>query len=304
MKAQVPLIRQASREMVRELHLLDTSHTFGGHRFSDCHVLTELEILGQATASELCERLVLEKSKLSRQIKSLVKRGEVQTLADPADGRRRLLSLTAAGRKSLQPVHQHSNDQVEAALNCMPLEEREVVVEGLARYAKALRYARIGSEYRIRPMRRSDNPAVARIIRDVMTEFGAVGCGYSIQDAEVDGMFEAYPPPKAAFYVIEKGRKLLGCGGFAPLAGANKTTCELRKMYYRPELRGKGLGSRLLSQILDAARNAGYRLCYLETLESMTHAQRLYKRHGFEVHEGPMGNTGHTACNRFMTLVL
>ncbi len=304
MKPQVPLIRQASREMVRELHLLDAHPAFGGHRLSECHVLTELEILGQATASELCERLVLEKSKLSREIKSLVKRGEIQSLADPADGRRRLLTLTAAGRKGLQAVHQHSNDQVEAALACMPAADSEAVVDGLARYAKALRYARIGKGYRIRPMRRSDNPAVARIIRDVMTEFGAVGCGYSIKDAEVDGMFEAYPAPRAAFYVIEKGRQLLGCGGFAALSGADDSICELRKMYYRPELRGKGLGTQLLSQIVDSARKAGYRRCYLETLASMTHAQRLYQRHGFEVRDGPMGNTGHTACNRFMTLAL
>ncbi len=47
--------------------------------------------------------------------------------------------------------------------------------------------------YKIRPIRPEDNPAVAQIIRQVMTEFGAVGCGFSIEDDEVDSMFEAYP---------------------------------------------------------------------------------------------------------------
>jgi putative acetyltransferase len=170
--------------------------------------------------------------------------------------------------------------------------------------ARDLRYAEMDVQHIIRPIRRSDNPVVAQIIRDVMTEYGAVGCGFSIQDAEVDAMFESYPAPKAGFFVIEKDDIVLGCGGFAALTDAAEDVCELRKMYYRPELRGKGQGARLLVRILDAARAAGYSLCYLETLDSMAHAQRLYEKHGFEVHDGPIGNTGHSSCNRFMTLSL
>lgn len=304
MKIQTPLIRQASREMVRELQLLDSGQDFAGHRFSECHVLMELEVLGQATASELCERLVLEKSKVSRLVKRLERRGEIEVLPDPADGRQRLLRLTSAGRKNLKPVHRHSNNQVDAALSCLPPTDREQVVAGLTRFAKALRYARLSHDYRLRPIRRSDNPAVARIIRDVMTEYGAVGCGFSIQDAEVDAMFEAYPAPAAGFWVLEKDRQVLGCGGFAPLTGADAGVCELRKMYFRTELRGKGQGARLLGEILEAAKAAGYKLCYLETLESMKLARQLYLRHGFQEQDKPMGNTGHSACNRFMTLAL
>lgn len=304
MKTQIPSIRQASREIVRELHLLDNNHSFAGHGFSECHLLMELEILGQATAAELCERLVLEKSKVSRLVNRLVKKGAVKVMPDPADGRQRLLTLTASGRQSLKPVHQHSNQQVDAALACLAPPDREEVVTGLSRYARALRYARLGQDYRVRPVRRKDNPTVARIIRDVMTEFGAVGCGYSIQDPEVDAMFEAYPAPRAGFYVIEKDKALLGCGGFARLTGADASVCELRKMYFRSELRGKGMGARLLGQILEAARQAGYELCYLETLESMAQARHLYQRFGFEPLDQPMGNTGHSSCNRFMALAL
>lgn len=104
--------------------------------------------------------------------------------------------------------------------------------------------------FRIRPIRASDNPAVASIIRDVMTEFGAVGCGYSSQDLEVDAMFEAYPSPKSAFFVVVQGENVLGCGGMGPLAGGADDVCELRKMYFKPELRGTGMGSRLMMVIL------------------------------------------------------
>src|SRR5690606_36894625 len=103
MKTQTPHIREASRQIVRELHLLDSTRDFAGQGFSECHVLLELEMLGQATASELCERLVLEKSKVSRLVNRLVRRGEIQALPNPADGRQRLLSLATAGKKCLSP---------------------------------------------------------------------------------------------------------------------------------------------------------------------------------------------------------
>lgn len=156
----------------------------------------------------------------------------------------------------------------------------------------------------IRAMLPGDNAAVAHIIRGVMTEFGAVGCGYSIEDAEVDTMYEAYPAPLSAFFVVQDAGRILGCGGFGPLAGADAKTCELRKMYFLPELRGRGTGAALMDTILESARAAGYKRCYLETLERMEKARALYARCGFQVIDQPLGNTGHGSCNHWMLLEL
>lgn len=300
MRSEVAPIRQSSRAMVRELHVLDGGHCFRGHSLSECHVLTEVEAMGQATVTALSERLVLEKSTVSRLVQGLVQRDELLMSADPADRRRKLLRLSTRGRRVVAEIHEHSNAQVEDALAFLSQSEREQVVAGLDRYARALRYARVSANYRIRPVRKRDNPSVASVIRDVMTEHGAVGCGYSINDPEVDDMHAAYPAPGARFFVVEKDGSVMGCGGMAALTGGDRDVCELRKMYFRPELRGKGLGARLLGQILDAAREAGYRRCYLETLESMGHARKLYRQHGFVPIDSAMGDTGHSACNSYM----
>ena len=66
-----------------------------------------------------------------------------------------------------------------------------------------------------------------------------------------------------------------------PLAGAAPDTCELRKMYFLREARGRGWGEVLLRRLLAAARGLGYRTCYLETLAGMDAAQKLYARMGF-----------------------
>lgn len=145
---------------------------------------------------------------------------------------------------------------------------------------------------------------MAAIIREVMTSFGAYGPGYSINDPEVDAMSAHYPEPRAAFFVVEHGGCVLGGGGIGPLAGADPDTCELRKMYLLPELRGRGFGEKLLRRCLDAARQRGYRRCYLETLTRMEAAQRLYAKAGFTRRPAALGATGHSGCNRFYLLEL
>jgi len=138
--------------------------------------------------------------------------------------------------------------------------------------------------YRIRPITPQDDARVAWIIRTVMPEFGADGPGFAIHDPEVEHMSVAYGVPGAAYFVIEVGDEVLGGGGIAPLAGGPDGVCELRKMYFLPELRGKGMG---------------FTRCYLETLTGMDAAQRLYDKAGFSKLCGPLGATGHHGCDRW-----
>lgn len=155
-----------------------------------------------------------------------------------------------------------------------------------------------------RPIRPEDDAAVALIIRAVMPEFGARGPGFAINDAEVDTMFEAYARPGAAYFVVERGGRVVGGGGVAPLEGGDAATCELRKMYFLPEARGLGVGKRLLDHCLKVAAELGYSTCYLETLTGMDAAQHLYDKAGFRKLEGPMGSTGHHGCDRWYAMSL
>jgi putative acetyltransferase len=156
----------------------------------------------------------------------------------------------------------------------------------------------------IRPIRPGDDAAMAAIIRTVMPEFGATGCGFAISDPEVDWMSRAYAAPRHAYFVVERDGVVLGGGGIAPLAGGDEGVCELRKMYFLPEARGIGAGAAMMARCLQAARGAGFERCYLETLTGMDAAMRLYERSGFRRIEGPMGATGHGGCNTFYLLDL
>lgn len=154
------------------------------------------------------------------------------------------------------------------------------------------------ARFTLRPMRSTDDAAVASIIREVMPEFGADGPGFAIHDTEVGAMHAAYARAGATYFVIEVAGTVLGGGGIAPLDGEDGV-CELRKMYFRPGLRGLGAGTALIARCLHAARRLGYRECYLETLTGMGAAQALYERAGFQRITQAKGATGHFGCNRF-----
>jgi putative acetyltransferase len=157
--------------------------------------------------------------------------------------------------------------------------------------------------FSIRPIEAADSAAVAAIIRSVMPEFGADGPGFAIHDAEVGDMHAAYTRAGCAYFVVEADGKVCGGGGVAPLDGEDGV-CELRKMYFLPELRGCGAGAPLMSRCLETARALGYRQCYLETLTGMDAAQKLYERYGFQRIPAALGRTGHFGCNRFYLLDL
>ncbi|MDQ3037800.1 MAG: GNAT family N-acetyltransferase [Myxococcota bacterium] len=152
---------------------------------------------------------------------------------------------------------------------------------------------------RIRSIDARDDEAVAGIIRTVMPEYGASGPGFAISDPEVGFMSRAYARPGCAYLVVELEGRVVGGGGVAPLDGGDADTCELRKMYFLPELRGRGAGRRLLERCIDAARALGYRRMYLETLTGMDAAQALYEKLGFQRIAGAKGATGHHGCDRF-----
>ena len=283
--------------MVRELNMLGRTFRNTGLTHSEIHTLIEVDHHKVLTASELADLLNLDKSTISRIATALQRKKLISVTTARHDARQKELRLTASGTAKLRNIDRLANQQVSAACELLEKEEIENVYNGLRLYAKSLWRRRHGEKYNIRPIRRGDDPFIAKIIRQTMTEYGAVGAGFSIQDKEVDTMFDSYNTNRSAYFVIECNRQILGGGGIAPLIGAEPHICELKKMYFLPELRGFGLGKKILNLCLTRAKELGYTHCYLETLKRMQEANRLYQKSGFKLLTSHLGNTGHHKCD-------
>ena len=297
-------IRHHARQLVRELDIVKGIYLDTGCTFSQCHVLFELSSRSSMNLMELADALLMDKSNTSRTVKKLTEMGLVQMEKVDADQRQKQFSLTREGDKVLRSATRLADERVARALQLLDQEQQSTVIEGLQLYAGALRKSRLQANYEIRSIQKKDNVQVARLIREVMTEFQAVGPGYSIDDPEVDDMYGNYRDRKSAYFVIVQNGQVAGGGGIGPLRGGDTDVCELRKMFFRPELRGLGMGQRLLQQLMNEARKRGYLRCYLETLDRMWQANQLYRRFGFQLLEQPRGQTGHTQCDRWYELEL
>jgi putative acetyltransferase len=99
---------------------------------------------------------------------------------------------------------------------------------------------------------------------------------------------------------VEENGKIIGGAGVSQLENSKANICELQKMYFLKEARGKGVGYQMILKCLAKATDFGYEKCYLETLPVMLNAQKLYKKVGFEYLTEPLGGTGHTSCPVWM----
>ena len=90
---------------------------------------------------------------------------------------------------------------------------------------------------------------------------------------------EEFQAPDGTFLLARLDGKAVGCGGISRL---DATTAEVRRMYVAPEARGQGISRAVLGDLLQHARDLGYRTVRLETGTRQTEAVGLYLGAGFQ----------------------
>jgi ribosomal protein S18 acetylase RimI-like enzyme len=101
-------------------------------------------------------------------------------------------------------------------------------------------------------------------------------------EAELAGLPGDYAPPRGALFIARSGHDMVGCCALRPLDAADyPNACEMKRLYVRPALRGKGLGRRLAEAVIQAASLAGYAYVLLDTLSEMETARAMYQELGF-----------------------
>jgi len=152
----------------------------------------------------------------------------------------------------------------------------------------------------IRKIKLGDNSAIEQVIKAVFLEFNMPMIGTAYEDKETPRMYESYQGKREIYYVIENNGEVVGGGGIKPLNDFKNDVCELQKMYFSPSIRGKGFGKKMFNICMQAAKDFGYKKCYLESASQLKVAIHIYETNGFVHLDKPLGNTGHYSCGIWM----
>jgi GNAT superfamily N-acetyltransferase len=119
---------------------------------------------------------------------------------------------------------------------------------------------------------------VRRLFEEYWSSFGFTPCfqNFALELADLPG---EYSPPRGALALATITGRSAGCAALRPFDAAR---CEAKRLYVRPEFRGRGVGLALLEWLVARARAAGYREMVGDTMPVMEQALRMYDRFGFE----------------------
>ena len=119
--------------------------------------------------------------------------------------------------------------------------------------------------------------------RELILEYGrSLGFSLCFQsfEKELEALPGEYAPPRGCLLLAEYEGRLAGCVALHALDG---DICEMKRLYLRPQFRGKGLGRVLAKRIIAEARQIGYSFMRLDTIEPvMKDAVAMYRRLGFK----------------------
>lgn len=102
-------------------------------------------------------------------------------------------------------------------------------------------------------------------------------------DEEVSNLPGKYASPEGRLLLARIDNKIGGCIALRKLESG---ICEMKRLYVRPEFRGRGIGKILCDKLLEQAKSKGYKKMRLDTIyHQMQSAIKLYKSYGF--HEIP-----------------
>jgi GNAT superfamily N-acetyltransferase len=122
-----------------------------------------------------------------------------------------------------------------------------------------------------------DRDRVLSIWREFIAN-SPVNLDYQNNDAEFANLPGKYAAPKGCVLLADHNGEIEGC---VALREVDADICEMKRLYVRPQARGRNLGRQLAERLIAEARSIGYKEMRLDVMEKSVSARRLYAALGF-----------------------
>jgi DNA-binding MarR family transcriptional regulator/ribosomal protein S18 acetylase RimI-like enzyme len=269
---QIRSVRSFNRTVTHRIGVLNESFLDRGRPLGEARLLYEIGHSG-AEVRRLRETLALDSGYLSRLLRSLEKQGLVQSQNDADDARVRRAILTSKGHDELAEYDRRSDAFAESVLAPLSAPQRGRLVTAMADVERLLRAAAL--EIRIEPADSVDAVwCLEQYARELMERFEG---GYDPGKTRSASPGEL-TPPAGCFIVARLDGEPVGCGALK--IGTNGIG-EIKRMWVKVEVRGLGVGRRLIEALEEQARKCELSILRLDTNRALKEAQALYRTCGY-----------------------
>jgi DNA-binding MarR family transcriptional regulator/GNAT superfamily N-acetyltransferase len=255
---------------------------------TEARLVFDLAQRERTEVAALRETLALDAGYLSRLIQRLERRGLLRRARSEADARRRVLSLTARGRRKFELLDRRSAGDVRALLEPLGEPDRRRLVAAMETIRAVLEP---GERPRSFVLRRPEPGDLGWVVQfhgaSYAEEFGWDARFEALVADVVSDFGRAHDPERERCWIAEVDGQPAG-SVFCMRRSAR--VAQLRLLCVDRRARGLGVGSRLVDECIRFARRAGYRRLTLWTNDVLTDARRIYDRAGFE----PVGEQPHS----------
>ncbi len=286
-KYNVESIRSFNRFYTDILGLLNRHILDSRYSLTEVRILFEIDKTDKCSANMLMEKLNIDRGYMSRILKKFESEGLIRREGSSSDGRKLFLNLTPSGKAIISALEEKSDKQVFQLIGHLAESEQEKLVNSM-KYIKNALLDGI-SPVTIRTYQQKDIDYIIKRHRELYeTEYGFSPAFGDYVEKYLLEFHERHDEDWDNIWIAESYNEIVGV---IALVKVNVSTAQLRWFLIEPEMRGRGLGHRLMETVIDFCKEKNYDHVVLWTVSMLDAARHLYRHYGFELTETKKNDT-------------
>lgn len=271
-EAAIEQVRSFNRTVAERIGGLTDEFLGRARPMGESRVLWEIGPEGVAVR-DLRSRLSLDSGYMTRVLQSLERQRLITVRPSAADGRLREVRLTAAGKAECEELDRRSDLVATGFLAPLDGDQRARLLQAMRDVERLLRVSMV--DIKAEPASSADARwCVDQYFAELARRFE----GGFVASRTLSADVREFTPPDGLILIARLGGRPVGCGA---LRFHLRTKPDIKRMWIAPEIRGIGLGKRMLERLELEARRQGARGVRLETNSSLKEAIAMYRATGY-----------------------